>query len=64
MAEQVLIGENVKASVEGNTLHLEIDISHRGQRSASGKTVRVASTCGNMGIPGTGVTLGLNAYTK
>lgn len=60
MAEQVLIGENVKARVEGNTLHLEIDISHRGQ----GKTVRVASTCGNMGIPGTGVTLDLNAYTK
>ena len=36
--------ENVKTKVEGDLLTLEIDLKHRGGRSASGKTTRVAST--------------------
>lgn len=64
MAEKFVLGENVKGSIEGNTLTLEIDMNHRGPKSASGKTVRVASTCGNLMIPGTAVTVGINAYTK
>ena len=43
---------------------ITIDLSKRGGRSASGKTLRVASTCGNKVIEGTDVVLGLNAYVK
>lgn len=60
-------GENVKATVLNNssgpkTLTLVIDLTHSGGPSASGKTIRVASTEGNVQVPGTGVTLGLNVY--
>ncbi|MDX9789002.1 MAG: hypothetical protein RBT11_19665 [Desulfobacterales bacterium] len=58
------LGENIEGEVNGDKLTLEIDLSHRGQRSASGKTVRVSSTCGNVNVPGTMVTVGINAYTK
>ena len=57
--------ENVKFTVKGHTLTIEIDLEHVGGASASGKTTRVASTCGNVPVPGTdGVILGLNAYCK
>ena len=56
---------NIKATLNGNTLCLEIDLSKRLGPSASGKTVIVATTSGNQPIPGTdGVVLGLNAYIK
>ena len=55
---------NIKARVDGNTLHLEIDISKTLSPSKSGKTVIVATTSGNQPIPGTPVVLGLNAYIK
>ena len=57
-------GDNVVFSIENNQLTLVIDLAHRGPRSASGKTIRVASTEGNKTVPGTEVVLGLNAYTK
>lgn len=63
-ATEFVLGENVYGSIEGKTLKLEIDLDHRGPKSASGKTVRVASTCGNLMIPGTSVTVGINAYCK
>ncbi len=56
------LGENVKIAVEGNELTIKIDLSHRGGISASGKTLRVASTNGNKDV-GDGVFLGINAYT-
>jgi hypothetical protein len=56
--------ENVTIEVKGDTAVITINLKHRGQRSASGKTVTVASTRGNHEIPGTGVVLGLNAYVK
>jgi hypothetical protein len=57
-------GDNVQYSLKGDVLTLVIDLAHRGPRSASGKTTRVASTQGNKVIPGTEVALGLNAYVK
>jgi len=61
------IGENVILSVGDNSIKLEIDTTHRGSRSASGKTIRVASTMGNQKInlpDGTTIWIGLNIYTK
>lgn len=67
-ANQTQVGENVSYKVAGNKLVIEIDLSHRGALSASGKTVRVASTGGNAELAGTAgddgqnVRVGLNAY--
>ena len=57
-------GDNVQYAIEGDILTLVINLANRGPRSASGKTIRVASTEGNKTVPGTEVVLGLNAYTK
>ena len=60
--------ENVTFEVvDGNRLVIEIDLNHRGDISASGKTRRVASTEGNIGIKdvnGVEVKIGLNVYVK
>lgn len=58
--------QNVNMQVNGNTLTITVDLSKRLGRSASGKTVLIASTGGNVSIPGAvkGETLGLNLYTK
>ena len=63
MSENTNVGENVAVSVKGKKLIIEIDTEHRGGLSASGKTIRVASTLGNIKLP-CGITLGLNAYVK
>jgi hypothetical protein len=55
---------NVSIKIEGHKAVIEIDLRARNGRSASGKTEMVASTHGNIKIPGTDVTLGLNAYVK
>ena len=60
--------ENVKLEVaDGNRLIIEINLDHRGDISASGKTKRVASTEGNIGVKdanGVEVKIGLNVYVK
>jgi len=54
---------NVKPRVEGNKLILEIDLSKDFGPSSSGKSLIVASTQGNVSIPGRDdVKLGLNVY--
>lgn len=56
---------NIKGYLEGNVLHLEIDVSKRLGPSASGKTIIIATTAGNKALPGADhVVLGLNCYTK
>ena len=60
--EFTTVGENVSYTVEGDTLVVRIDLKHRGGLSASGKTLRVATTNGNKQVEGTDVILGLNAY--
>lgn len=57
------LGTNVTGTLKGNILTLEIDISKSQGDSKSGKTVIVASSGGNVTVPGTdGLKLGLNAY--
>lgn len=57
-------GNNVEIEVKGNKAVITIDITKKFGRSASGKTEIVASTQGNIKIPGTEISLGVNAYTK
>ena len=65
MQQKETIGENIQIEVtkDGKAI-LTIDLEHRGNVSASGKSVIVATTRGNVPIPGSTVVLGLNAYVK
>ena len=60
--------ENVTFEVvDGNRLIIEVELNHRGDISTSGKTRRVASTEGNVGIKdanGVEVKIGLNVYVS
>jgi hypothetical protein len=64
MKTPIHLGNNVTGSVDGKKLTLEIDLSKRHGDSKSGKTVIVASTNGNKNVPGSEVTIGLNAYVS
>lgn len=58
--------ENIKATVKGNVLLLEVPLCNPPRPSSSGKTLLVATTGGNvtldLQIGGKPVKLGLNAY--
>ena len=54
--------QNIKCAVKGDKLLITIDLSKKGKKSASGKTIVIASTRGNKAIEGTDVTMGLNLY--
>lgn len=57
--------ENVKMAVEGKELVIRVDLEHRGEKSSTGKSLRVASTEGNVEVPGfPAIKIGINAYTK
>jgi hypothetical protein len=67
MAEQfpTSLGENIEARIENSTLIIRIDLKKRLRKSSSGKSTIIATTGGNIAIPGTdGAVLGLNLYTK
>lgn len=53
--------QNVKTTIKGNKLIIEVDMSKEFGLSASGKTVSIASTKGNKDVHN-GVILGLNVY--
>lgn len=57
---------NVSYKVEGDKLVIEVDLTQEHGKSASGKTIIIASTRGNASIPykGGNVTMGLNVYKK
>ena len=55
---------NVNMKVTGNILTIEVDLSKEFGPSASGKTIQVASTQGNIGVPGSDTKIGLNVYRK
>lgn len=60
-----LLGTNATYAVdEKGICTITIDLTQRLGDSASGKTIIVGTTSGNKEIPGTGVTVGLNAYVK
>ncbi len=55
---------NVRFSSDGDTLTIVIKLDEQGQVSASGKSSVVASTDGNVPVPGTDLKLGLNLYRR
>jgi hypothetical protein len=55
--------KNVDMTVEGQTLVIRVDLSKSFGPSKSGKTIIIASTEGNVGVPGhEAVKVGLNIY--
>jgi hypothetical protein len=57
------VGQNVELSVEGTILTVKIDLSKDFGASASGKTISIASSKGNVGVPGNeGIKIGVNVY--
>ena len=56
--------ENVEMTVEGTTLTIRVDLSKEVGPSASGKTIIIASTEGNVTIPNRAENDGLNVYRK
>jgi len=56
---------NVKMTVKGDTLTIEVDLSKRLGLSQSQKTMIIASTDGSTKLEGNDqVSVGLNVYTK
>ena len=58
--------ENIKSSIKGNILTIQINLAAKGQPSKTGKTTVIASTKGNVPlIPGdTDTYVGINVYRK
>jgi len=57
--------KNVEMTVDGNTLTIKVDLSKDFGPSSSGKTIIIASTEGNVVIPGhEEAKVGLNVYRK
>jgi hypothetical protein len=56
--------KNVEMTVEGTVLTIKVDPSKEFGPSASGKTTIIASTEGNVTIPGREEKVGLNVYRK
>lgn len=60
--------KNVKMSVKGNVLTITVDLAAKRDDSRSGKTEIIASTQGNVLVPGTKasdeIKLGLNVYAS
>jgi len=57
------VAKNVHLEVKGSTLVITCDLNQDHGPSKSGKTTIIATTEGNMAIPGhDGVKLGLNLY--
>jgi hypothetical protein len=62
---QSYLMKNVDMKVEGNTLTITVDISKDYGESKSGKSITIASTEGNISIPGhEEIKIGLNIYRK
>ena len=57
--------KNVDLKLEGNILTIKVDISKDFGPSSSGKSITIASTEGNKGLPGKeDIKIGLNVYKK
>ena len=58
--------KNVKMSVQGDVLTITVDLSQEHGKSASGKSVIIASTEGNAALDGEhdGIKIGLNVYKR
>jgi len=57
--------KNVEMTLEGNILTITVDLTKEFGPSSSGKTIIIASTEGNVSIPGhEEAKVGLNVYRK
>ena len=56
--------KNVELTVEGTMLTIKVDLSKDFGPSSSGKTTIIATTEGNVTVPGREEKIGLNIYTK
>ncbi|MCP9440702.1 MAG: hypothetical protein NNA20_07165 [Nitrospira sp.] len=56
--------KNVEMTVEGTILTIKVDLAKEFGPSASGKTIIIASTEGNVAIPNRPEKVGLNVYRK
>ena len=57
--------KNIEMTINGDILTIKVDISKTFGKSSSGKSTIIASTEGNVSVPGRGeVKIGLNVYTK
>ena len=57
--------KNVEMKLEGDILTIKVDVTKEFGPSASGKTIIIASTEGNISIPEKeNVKIGLNVYRK
>ena len=55
--------KNIKMENKANKLVLEIDLTKNFGRSKSGKSIIIASTEGNLSVPGTeNIKIGVNCY--
>ena len=54
--------KNAEMTVEGETLTIKVDLSKDFGPSKSGKTIIIASTEGNVSVPGRDEKIGLNVY--
>ncbi len=56
--------KNVDINIEGTMLTIRVDLSKEFGPSSSGKTTIIATTEGNITIPGRDEKIGLNIYKK
>jgi hypothetical protein len=56
--------KNVQMTVAGNILTITVDLTKEFGPSASGKTIIIASTEGNIVVPEREEKIGLNVYRK
>ena len=55
--------KNVKMTITGDHLLIDVDLSQGGDVSKSGKSIIIASSEGNKDVPGApGVKIGMNIY--
>jgi hypothetical protein len=54
--------KNIQMTIEGDTLVIKVDLKKDYGQSKSGKTIIVASTEGNVSVPGRQEKIGLNVY--
>lgn len=57
--------KNIEMNVTGDILTIKVDLSKTFGKSSSGKSTIIASTEGNVSVPGKEeIKIGLNVYTK
>jgi hypothetical protein len=60
-----IIMTNLKMTVKGNILTIEVDLSKKGTPSTTGKSLVIGSTNGNVEVPGKeDIKIGVNVYKK